>query len=42
VEWYSKSLRAKKNGHFWLTRLQGEAYIHGIGAPSANGAIARL
>jgi hypothetical protein len=38
----SKSLQAKKNGHFWLTTLRGEAYIHRIGAPSANGAIARL
>jgi len=38
----SKSPQAKKNGRFWLTMLRGEAYIQRIGAPSANGAIARL
>jgi len=37
-----KSLWAKKNGRFWLTMRRGEAYIQPIGAPSANGAIARL
>jgi hypothetical protein len=34
--------RAKENGHFLLTTRGGEAYIHDIGAPSDNGAIARL
>jgi hypothetical protein len=32
----------QKNGPFWLTMREGNAYIHLIGAPSAYGAIARL